>query len=182
MKTELIDISKIRHNTGQIDGLPSNPRTIKDESYEALLISITNDPEMLELRPPIVIPHKDKTFVTIGGNKRFSAAKDLKYKKLLCIVLPANTSIEKLQAITIKDNVSAGEWDYDALRLDWDEEQLKSWGLDMPELIDEDIDDDILSDEIKEEYKIELSFKSEELRQKSYNKLLPQNYDCRLIK
>lgn len=190
MKTQEIEISKLRHNTGQIDGLPPNPRTIKDESYEALLISITNDPEMLELRPPIVYPitsekpkSKEIIYVVIGGNKRFSAAKDLKYKKLLCIVLPKNTSVEKLQAVTIKDNVSAGEWDFDALRLDWNEEKLKEWGLDVPEVIDEDLENELkdISDKVKTDYKIEVVCKSEEEQEKTYNKLIEMGFECRLL-
>ena len=31
----------------------------------------------------------------------------------------------------IKDNVGFGEWDYDALANDWDEAELKDWGLDV---------------------------------------------------
>jgi len=50
MKAELIEISKIKCNTGQIEGLPKNPRLIKDDKYEKLLKSIQEDPEMLELR------------------------------------------------------------------------------------------------------------------------------------
>lgn len=180
MKTELIDIKKIQHNVGQIEGLPSNPRTIKDEPYEALLISIQEDPEMLELRPLIVYPLNGK-FVVIGGNKRFSASKDLKYKTIPCIVLPKNTTVEKLRAITIKDNVSAGEWDYDQLRLDWNEEDLIKWGIDMPEIIDEEEIDDIMKEPV-EEYKIEVTFKDEQSRQKAYNKFIESNYDCRLLK
>ena len=62
-----IEISKIRNNDGQIDGLPRNPRFIKNDKYRALLKSIQDDPEMMELRELIVVPHED-TFVVIGGN------------------------------------------------------------------------------------------------------------------
>ena len=49
----------------------------------------------------------------------------------------------------IKDNVGFGEWDYDALANEWDEAELKDWGLDVwqPDAEgldegDEDADDD----------------------------------------
>jgi ParB-like chromosome segregation protein Spo0J len=182
MKTIEIEISKIKHNTGQIDGLPSNPRTIKDEPYEALLQSIKEDPEMLELRPIIVFPLKNQ-YIVIGGNKRFSAIKDLKYKKAPCIVLPKTTTIEKLKAITIKDNISAGEWDFEALRLDWDEEQLKSWGLDMPIVDEGGADEELadISDKLQPQFKIEVVCKSEEEQEKTYNKLIEAGYECRIL-
>lgn len=40
------------------------------------------------------------------------------------------TESERRQFI-IKDNVSFGQWDYDALANDWDTPQLEDWGLDL---------------------------------------------------
>lgn len=40
------------------------------------------------------------------------------------------TEAEKRQFI-IKDNVSYGNWDYDALANKWDENRLESWGMDV---------------------------------------------------
>ncbi len=50
MKTELIKTSKLSNNTGQVDGLPKNPRFLKDDKFLKLKKSIEQDPEMLELR------------------------------------------------------------------------------------------------------------------------------------
>lgn len=42
----------------------------------------------------------------------------------------------------IKDNVGFGEWDYDALANEWDEAELKDWGLDVWQPDDEGLDED----------------------------------------
>lgn len=42
----------------------------------------------------------------------------------------------------IKDNVGFGEWDYDALANEWDEAELKAWGLDVWQPDDEGLDED----------------------------------------
>lgn len=68
-KTQLIDTVKIWPNTGQIPGLPQNPRFIKDERFEALVRSVIDDPEMLELRELLVVEYADQ-YVTIAGNMR----------------------------------------------------------------------------------------------------------------
>ena len=67
IKTELINISLIENNTGQIVGLPKNPRFIKDDKFKKLVKSIQDLPEMLEMRELIIFPFKKK-YVVIGGN------------------------------------------------------------------------------------------------------------------
>jgi len=135
METKSIAIGALNHNTGQIQGLPKNPRVIKDSRYKKLLKSIQEDPEMLELRELIVIPFR-RNFVVIAGNQRLKACTELGYNEMICKVLPANTSIEKLKAITIKDNISFGQHDWESLNLDWDDLQLSNWGLDVEKKID----------------------------------------------
>lgn len=39
---------------------------------------------------------------------------------------------DKQAEFVIKDNVSGGEWDWDALANEWDAEALEKWGLDLP--------------------------------------------------
>lgn len=130
MQQQLIPISKIRQNTGQVPGLPKTPFFIKDKRFDDLVESIKADPEMLELRELIVFPFED-TFVIIGGDKRFRAMKALKYKECPCKVLPPDTTAKKLRAYAIKDNVLSGEKDEDLLSTEWDIEELAEWGLDV---------------------------------------------------
>jgi ParB-like chromosome segregation protein Spo0J len=135
IKSKLIPVSSIEGNKGQIDGLPKNPRLIKDAKFEKLKKSIEDNPEMLGARELIVYPYNDK-FVIIGGNMRYTACKELGYKELPCKVLPADYSPEQLRAITIKDNVAFGENDWENLANEWDAQELEEWGMDVPNFID----------------------------------------------
>ena len=131
-----IDIRLLCRNTGQIEGLPKNPRFIRDEKFELLKKSIQENPEMLSLRELLVYPLKGEigtTYVVIGGNMRLEACKALGYKTVPCKVLDAATTVEQLKAYTVKDNAGFGEWDWDMLGNEWDGEPLGDWGVDVPE-------------------------------------------------
>lgn len=151
MQAQSIKTSKIRPNTGQIDGLPQNPRLLKDDRFHKLVKSIQDDPEMLDLRELIVVP-KDGIYVVIAGNMRLRAMQELKMKEAPCKVLPADTTIEKLKAYTIKDNVPFGEHDWSALANEWDAGELADWGLDTPGFDVAEIDAPALSDADKPEF------------------------------
>lgn len=135
-----IPIAKIETNKGQIEGLPKNPRFIKDYRFEALKKSISDAPEMLALRELIVFPNGDK-FVTIGGNMRLKACQEIGYKELPCKVLDENTPVEKLREYAIKDNVPFGSDDFDLLANEWDENELLEWGFELPNNLPDDVDD-----------------------------------------
>ena len=126
-----ISVNKLIENKGQIEGLPKNPRFIRDDKFEKLKKSLQDDPEMLELRELIVYPHDDK-FIVICGNMRHRAAKELGLQELPCKVLNTDIPAEKLRAITAKDNVSYGAWDMDILVEDWITEELLDFGIDIP--------------------------------------------------
>jgi len=130
--SKVLPLTKLENNTGQIEGVPKNPRFIKDYRYHKLKQSIVEDPEMLDLRELLVFPMKEK-FVVIAGNQRLAVCRELKFKETLCKILPADTPIEKLKRYIIKDNVSFGESDYELLANEWDEDQLSDWGLEIPD-------------------------------------------------
>lgn len=125
-----IKLTELSPNTGQIDGLPVNPRIIKDEKFQKLKKSLQDDPEMLELRELLVFRWEDK-FVIIGGNMRYRAALDLGIDELPCKIIPPDTPISKLKAYTLKDNIAYGEYDWDMLSNEWDAADLDDWGLDV---------------------------------------------------
>ena len=114
VQTVMLPIGKIESNHGQIDGLPKNPRIIRDHQFEALKRSIQDNPEMLTLRELLVYPHGGK-YVVIGGNMRLRVLQDLGEKSVPCKIIAEDTPVEKLRAYTVKDNVSGGEWDWDEL-------------------------------------------------------------------
>lgn len=131
MEQKTIKIKEIEVNKGQIEGLPKNPRFIRDERFDKLKKSIEEAPEMLALRELIVYPHNRK-YVIIAGNMRFRACKDLGYKEIPCKVLDADTPVEKLREYTIKDNVAFGQDDFDLLANEWDIQELDDWGVEIP--------------------------------------------------
>ncbi len=128
-----IPITRLKTNNGQIEGLPKNPRFIRDERFDKLKQSIKELPSMLELRELIVYPQNGH-FVTIGGNMRLRAAKDLNHTELPCKVLDVKTPVSQLREIAIKDNIGFGQDDYDLLANEWDDEELTRWGMEIPEL------------------------------------------------
>ena len=148
MQQQLIKISLLKNNTGQVEGLPKNPRLIKDQKYAKLKASLEADPEMMELREVIAYDN-DGELVVICGNMRLRALKELGVKEVPVKVLPKETPPEKLKAYTIKDNVPFGEHDWSDLANEWDSEQLSDWGVDFPVQDFEQTDSDIEKEELK---------------------------------
>jgi DNA modification methylase len=130
MQTQLVKIKDLKNNTGQIVGLPKNPRILKDDKFIKLKKSLQDDPEMLELREVIAYDNNGELIV-ICGNMRLKALNELGVKEVPTKILPNETSVEKLKAYTIKDNVSFGDHDWEQLSNEWDVEQLEEWGLDI---------------------------------------------------
>lgn len=133
MKTghQRIAIDLIEMNTGQIAGLPSNPRQWTKAQLDNLKASIEETPELLEARGCIVDYHEGK-YVCLGGNMRYAACKALGMSELPCYVVPEGTTILKKKEIVAKDNGSFGDWDYDALANEWGDLDLAGWGVSIP--------------------------------------------------
>lgn len=146
----MLKLSKLEANKGQIPGLPKNPRVIKDEKFKKLVKSIDENPEMTSLREILVYPYEGK-YVVIGGNMRLKAMKELGYKEAPCKVIAEDTTVEQLQAYTIKDNSGFGEWDFDMLTSEWDFGLLADCAIDLPEISIEEPEAEVKEDEFSEE-------------------------------
>jgi len=131
MKTQIIKISNLKNNTGQIQGLPKNPRILKDDKFIKLKKSLQDDPEMLKLREVIAYDNNGE-LVVICGNMRLRALIELGIKEVPTKILPKETPVDKLKAYTIKDNVAFGEHSWEDLANEWDTEEISEWGLDIP--------------------------------------------------
>ena len=125
-----IPLGALDFNTGQIPGLPPNPRSWTDAEIKKLAKSMKATPELAEARGCIVVPHKGR-FVVLGGNLRLAAAKFLKWPAIMCAVLQEGTKVAKLKEVVLKDNSSFGSWDLSMLRKDWSEFDLQGWGIDV---------------------------------------------------
>ncbi len=131
-KHQKIALSCLQLNEGQLAGLPKNPRFIKDEKFSDLCRSIEQSPEFLDARPLLVYPLDGGSFITLCGNMRLRACRELGMTDAPCYVFPKSTPIEKLREYAIKDNVPFGQTDWDVLK-EWDAEELKDWSFDLPD-------------------------------------------------
>jgi|TARA_R100000084_G_scaffold38927_2_gene15703 ParB-like chromosome segregation protein Spo0J len=129
-----IDINKIKENS-------ENPRYITEEKFEKLVESLKEFPEMLEVRELVV----DENFVVLGGNMRLKALKAVGVKEVPYKQVKNWTEQQKREFI-IKDNIGFGQWDWDILGNEWDNEELNKWGLQTY-----DIKNDIELDDFFEE-------------------------------
>lgn len=147
---EMIDITKLLYNEGQIDGVPKNPRYLKESEHDKLVKSLADSPEFLEYKPLMVYALEDGTYVTICGNMRLRVANELRiggntnFDKLPCLILKADTPIQKIKEYAIKDNVQAGNWDWDELANgEWETDDLQNWGVDCSFLNTDEDDTEI---------------------------------------
>ena len=126
-----INLKKLVFNTGQIEGVPRNPREWTKEDVSRLAASIVETPELFEARPLLVVPRGER-FVVIGGNMRLAAARELAMDAPPCYEIQ-DRSVDNLKRMAIKDNSSFGEWDMDLLDEEWGACPLKEWGVTIPE-------------------------------------------------
>jgi len=80
---------------------------------------------MLQVRPIVI----DKNYVILGGNMRYQAAVNAGLT-IIPVIQVTDWTEKKKKEFIIKDNVSGGEWDLEALMNDWDQKDLESWGFD----------------------------------------------------
>lgn len=120
---------------------PNNPRLIKDDKFNKLVESIRTFPEMMEKRPIVCVTDVDGKIYPLGGNMRFKALKELKYKDVPdnWIQMADEWTEEQRREFVIKDNVGFGEWNWEELANDWDSEKLEEWGLDVPDFSTDEI-------------------------------------------
>jgi hypothetical protein len=104
----------------------SNPRIIKEAKFKKLVKSIQDFPEMLDLRPIIL----DENNVILGGNMRYKACVAAGLKEVPVKIAKGLTEEQKEEFI-VKDNVGFGEWDWDILGNEWNNEKLGEWGMDV---------------------------------------------------
>lgn len=134
-----LPIELLDENIGQIPDVPANPRRISDEDFELLKNSIKESPEMKNLDEVKVFPYKDR-YVAISGNHRLRGYKELKWKNVLCKVLPQDTPTKKLREYIMKENMQYAKNDPYKLQT-WEREELDDWGVDMP-IMESDINVD----------------------------------------
>lgn len=117
-----IDINLLKEN-------PDNPRTITEAKFQALIKSVKDFPQMLEVRP-IAFKIAPEGMVVLGGNMRLRAcvAAGLTHVPSIdCSYL----SEDQQREFIIKDNVGFGDWNWPEIQSNWPE--AVDWGLDIPD-------------------------------------------------
>lgn len=176
-KVQIIQLSQLDNNIGQIAGVPKNPRIIKDAQYKKLVQSL-KESNLTDYKPLLVYPLGER-FVVLGGNMRLRALRELKVDAVSCIVIPADTDSEILKKTVIIDNNEFGEYDWDLIANEWTDEPLADWGLITPDAL---IMPEVLDEEPKEKpFSVKIVFKSEEDCNKfseCYFAIINEEYDC----
>jgi hypothetical protein len=123
-------LSKIKLNE-------QNPRIIKDAKFKQLVESLTNFPKMMRLRPIIV----NKDYIIIGGNMRYRACVELGMKEIPddWVQVADELTPDEEKIFVIEDNIQFGDWDWDVLANEWDQQQLIDLGLDYPSFLVADV-------------------------------------------
>lgn len=150
MKTIRIALKDLEQNTGQIPGLPANPRQWTNAEINRIAKSLRETPELFEARPIIVIQYAGK-FVILGGNLRFEGCKRNKDKDAPCFIIPDDTPVDKLKEVVIKDNGSFGAWDFDLLANEWGDLPLVEWGVPAWDAEPQEAEPAIVEDDFNEE-------------------------------
>lgn len=131
-------LSDLKPNEGQIEGVPSNPRTITEDDFEKLKKSLVNFRKMLSLRPMVV----DEDWNILGGNMRYLALCRLRDEGVEgftddipdeWVKQDITLSAAEKREFIIKDNQQRGRNDWDALANEWDDEELREWDVEAAE-------------------------------------------------
>ena len=125
VETKTVKLSAIRPN-------PDNPRTITGKDMDRLVKSLTDFPEMMELREIVV----DETMTILGGNQRYQALKKIGAKEATAKIVTGLTPEQKREFV-IKDNGSWGSWEYETLFDKWGDLPLREWGIKINEEFDD---------------------------------------------
>jgi len=112
----------------------------------------------------------------LGGNMRLKACQEAGLKEIPVIKVD-NLTPEQEKEFIIKDNISFGEWNFDILTNEWEEESLNEWGMDLP----------IYNNEKEQEFKnenkyfINIECDNERHAQKLYERFIKENLNVKII-
>lgn len=130
--TELLKVPVLRPNEGQIPDVPANPRYITEQEFEALKASIQQDnlTGVLQMK---VYNHEGE-WIVLDGNMRLKALQELGLDEVQCLIVPQGTDAKTLRKIVISANSTFGNWDMDMIANEWDADEAREWGIDVPNL------------------------------------------------
>lgn len=191
--SHILNKAVLEMNEGQLEGLPKNPRYIKDEKFAKLKRSLQQSPEFLKARPLLVYPLDNGKYIIVGGNMRFLAGNEIGIEDYPCYIFPKETTVDKLKEYTIKDNLAYGSNDWDALADEWDTDDLQDWGMDIPDFLgddeeeekgkekEDDFPDKDMSKVVDTAFEVIVECEDEQKQEEVYNTLTEGGYKCRVL-
>lgn len=127
----VLPIDEVENNTGQVPGLNANPREITITEYKKLKNSLAKNRGFTALNELKVFPWHGK-WITIGGNMRLQAMRELGWAEVIAKPLPEDTDIETLNRYILLDNASFGKWDFDCLANEYDINDIVDAAISIP--------------------------------------------------
>lgn len=131
IQSEKFDIRLVDNNTGQIPGVPENPREISIVEYKKLKASLTKNKAFTAANELKLYPYEGR-WVAIGGNMRLRAMKELGWKTVIGKPIPADTPKDQLRRWAIIDNAHFAKWDFDALANEFEIEDIADACINIP--------------------------------------------------
>ena len=161
---EIKNLKIKERNVNDLIGAEYNPRKLSAKQKSDLTDSLKR---FGFVDPIIVNMHKDRENIVIGGHSRLKVAKDIGLEKVPCVELNLNLDQEK--ELNIRLNKNTGEFDFEMLKNEFEEELLIEWGFEEWEvnsgedevdygiLDDEDLDEELgeMTDNVKRAIQIE---------------------------
>jgi hypothetical protein len=162
---------------------PSNPRFIRDEKFKKLCERIKKIPKMLSLRPIVIDKSKDN--LILGGNMRYRALKELGYTEIQDDWVKDSNELneeEKREFIVI-DNLGYGEFDYEMLGNEYEQEELKLWGMDTSYFIENINNEENIDNEKKllSSFEVIIECQNEQQQEKTFENLKKLGYVCKIL-
>lgn len=144
-------LSDLQLNTGQLEGLPANPRYIEAEDFEQLKLRLLRMPQYLRHNQIKVEEHN----IILGGNMRYRALQALAAEHAVATWTDADGvshthtfsdeipdewvaylkdyTLEDKRHIVLLDNAQNGKDDLDRLANEWNIDEINDWGNGIPD-------------------------------------------------
>ena len=157
-----------------------NPREITESQFKELKFSIE---KFGFVEPVILNKNPDRFNVVVGGHQRIRVAKSLGMDDVPAVYVELDERMER--ELNIRLNANGGSWNWDKIANEWDYDELKGWGLnvpnpsfDMPELFEDATESAKDSDVVKgnrTEFILDLSKENREELMRVINKIKINN-------
>ncbi|MBD5421211.1 MAG: hypothetical protein HDR47_08275 [Bacteroides sp.] len=138
IQSRTLPLELIDNNTGQIPGVPPNPREMSIPEFKKLKASLMRDRQFTAICELKVYPFEGR-WVAIGGNMRLHAMRELKWAEAVVKPIPADTPIETLRRWVILDNAHFGKWDFDKLANEYEVEDIANACINIPYVDTDDL-------------------------------------------